>query len=132
MVRRKIRRKPVKKTEKTNSTKVKLNMGSLSFLAILIVSAVASLFVIPEVYSNIPLLLIALLGAIIAIDNITKNEELMFMVACATIMIVSLAFTSYIALPEALRIFIAHLAIAFGVGGFIVALGAILKLGWTK
>jgi len=132
MARRKIRRKPVVRSSSPDPTKVKLNTGSLSFLAILIVAAVGSLFTIPAEYGQIFLLLMGLLGAIIAIDNITKNEELMFMLACVTVIIVGLALSTYVVLPPALGLFVAHLSVAFGIAGFIVALGAILKLGWNK
>jgi hypothetical protein len=123
--------------KKLDPTRVSLNMGSLSFLAILIVAAMASLFEVPAEYAEIPLMVMALLGAIIAIDNITKNEELMFMVASLTVMMFALFLGSFgaliaLGLPDSLALFVIYISISFGIGGFIVALGAILKLGWNK
>jgi hypothetical protein len=132
MVRRRSKRsKKIKKTA-LDPTRVSLNMGSLSFLAILIAAAVFSLFSIPEEFAQWPILVMGLLGAIIAIDNITKSEELQFMVASITIMLVSLLLTTIMIIPDAVRLFVAYLSFAFGIAGFIVALGAVLKLGWTK
>lgn len=127
MLRRKIKRK-----SSISPSVLKLNAGSVSFIAILIVAAIGSLFSLGTEYQQLTLLLIGLFGSIIAIDNITKNEEMMFMISAITIIIVGLALTSFITLPEEMRLFIAHLSVAFGIGGFIVALGAILKLGWTR
>jgi hypothetical protein len=117
---------------KKSKTGVKLNMGSLSFIGILIIAAIASLFTIDASYAYVPTLLMAVLGAFIAIDNIRKDEEVRYMISVATLSIVTLSIINYLTLPTEMRLFLAGITVAFGISGFIVALGTILKLGWTK
>ncbi|MBL7160207.1 MAG: hypothetical protein ISS95_01470 [Candidatus Aenigmarchaeota archaeon] len=124
-----------KKVKGTNLTK-NLNMGLWSFIGILLAAAIPSLMVqffgfTLEGLGNIPTMILGILGAIIAIQNITKEEEINFMISVATLVIVVSAL-SLISLPASIRLFLIYLTIAFGISGFIVAMGKILKMGLTK
>jgi len=123
--------------EKVKKAKLmNLNIGFLTFIGILLTAAIPALLVqffgfTLESLGNIPTMLLGILGAIIAISNITKEEEINFMISVVTLVVV-ISVLSLITLPASVRLFLIYLTIAFGVSGFIVALGKILKMGLTK
>jgi len=122
-----------KRTKKTKKgIKLKLNIGNVSFLGIILVSGITAYFS-SLVSPLINILILAILGATIAIQNISKNEEINFMLAITTLTVVILGISlsplmNFI--TQEVNLFLANLVVAFGVAGFIVALGKILKMSW--
>lgn len=108
-------------------------MGTAWFLAIIIISALAVVF---PVDNTILWLILGICGAVVAIMNIKVREQIPFLVGVAslTVIIASLfiipAFSPVA--QSQLGKFLANLIIAFGVSGFIVALGVISKIELGK
>ncbi len=112
-------------------------LGDIAFIAIFIVAAIQSwgassadlavkaLFAAPTAT-----LLLGLAGAYLAVYNIRKNEETAFLLGVIGLSVVVLLLTTFVKMPEFFSLFLANIAVAFGVGGFIVALGLILRTGW--
>ena len=112
-------------------------LGDIAFISIFIVSAIQSwgassaveaikaLFAAPTAT-----LLLGLTGAYLAVYNIRKNEETAFLLGVIGLSIVVLLLTTFVKMPEFFSLFLANIAVAFGVGGFIVSLGLILRTGW--
>jgi len=110
--------------------KKKYTIGTAWFLAILIISFIG--IVIP-VNKTIIWLILGICGAIVAYKNIQKREENSFLIGTSALLIVIMMF---LLIPEFYKIalsflgdFLINLGIAFGVAGFVVALGLISRLG---
>jgi hypothetical protein len=108
--------------------KLKIGMGTAWFLAILILSALAAYMPADAVTLW---LILGIAGAIVAILNIRKNEEKMFLIASGSLILIIFAMVTlfYTLIPAELANFLLGLAVAFGVAGFIVSLGLIVRLG---
>lgn len=111
-------------------TKKKYTTRTIWFLAILLISLIG--IVIP-VNKMIIWLILGICGAIVAYENIQKKEENSFLIGTSALLIVIMMF---LLIPEFYRIamsflgdFLINLGIAFGVAGFVVALGLISRLG---
>ena len=75
-------------------------------------------------------LFLALLGAVMAVKHIRTDEGNEFLIAVTAFVVVSGVLITLIA--GELNAFLTNLIIGFGAGGFLVALGMIVKLGWKK
>ncbi len=114
---------------------VKVNQGTIWLLVIIIISIIGAL---PQVAVGMNVyyiyLILGLGGAVIAILNIKKNEEVNFLIAItALIVVVMLALPSILNEVQStstlmLIRFLVNLVTAFGVAGFIVSLGKIIKI----
>ncbi len=103
-----------------------MNWGSAAFALIFVLSAIFVYYPVGDLGA----LLLGILGALVAIRNIQRAEELGFLVAVIALMIVSSTIQNlYTGL---LSSFLVNLTLAFGVAGLIVALGLLVKLGWEK
>jgi len=112
--------------------KSKYTIGTAGFLAILIISILGS------VISNTTILwlILAICGAIVAIQNIQIKEENSFLIGTGTLIIV---ITAILIIPEfgsvsmsPIGSFLVNLVVGFGVAGFVVALGLISRLGLER
>ena len=125
-------------------TKSKYTMGTFWFLMIIVVSVVASFIPGNE---TIFWLILGICGAIVAITNIRIKEETSFLIGTSALLIVIISLFTLIpiVIPQLLITsdmvtvnltilgnFLVNLVIAFGVAGFIVALGLIARLGLEK
>ncbi len=109
----------------------KYTMGSIWFLAILILSAIGSS---PRMVNiQILWLLLMVCGAIVAIYNIRKQEEISFLIASATLLVIVICMqTTAFTIMPIVDMFVFNLGIAFGTAAFVVALALIAKLGLEK
>lgn len=114
-------------------SKNKYTIGTAGFLAILIISVLGS--VIP-IHTTILWLILAICGAIVAIQNIQIKEENSFLIGTATLIVVIIAI---LIIPEfgsvslsPIGSFLVNLVVGFGVAGFVVALGLISRLGLER
>lgn len=104
--------------------KAKIELGTIALIGIFILSA---LFVYYP-FGIAGTLLIALLGALMAVKHIQIEEENDFLIAITAFVVVTTALRT--ATIGELNSFLTHLIIGFGAGGFFVALGKLVKLGW--
>lgn len=105
------------------------NQGTIWFLGILIVSAVA---VFSDIEPTTAALVLGIFGAIVAILNITAEEETKYLVATTALIVIIMTWRAYMNLPDVLSLFLHYLVIGFSVSGFVVALALIAKLGLTR
>ena len=109
-------------------SKKKIEWGTWVFVGTVILAAILA-------YINLDVigyLILALLGAVIAIQNIMAKERTSFILATAALVIFILGLFVAVPLQEPLKEFLNNLIISFGVAGFVVALGEIVKLGSTR
>jgi len=104
------------------------NAADIALIGIFALAAIISYF---NLQNPVYTLLLGLAGALIAIENIKKNEEVTYMIAVATLIIV-IGAISLVSVPVQVTSFLANIAVAFGISGLIVALGTIVKLSWEK
>ena len=126
MARRKSRAVRAKKSKFHRYT-----MGTVWFLAILFLAAMGAS---PRLINiQIIWLLLMVCGAIVAIYNIRKQEEISFLIASVTLItiVICMQVSSFTILPI-VDMFIFNLGIAFGTAAFVVALALIAKLGLDK
>ena len=113
--------------------KAKYDLATIFFIGIIVVSIIGA--VVPMA-QGIIWLIIAVCGAIVAIQNIQIREENSFLIG--TIALVTI-LTAFLLIPEfrfalssPIGTFLFNLLVGFGVAGFIVALGLISRLGLKK
>ena len=116
---------------KAKKDKMKITLGDMAFVGIILVAAGAAYFTVPASYSYVPTLLLGLFGAILAIINIQREEETRFLISVIGLVVVTTVLL-LINLPTEASMFLVNLSVGFGIAGFIVALGNIVKLGWGK
>ena len=106
--------------------------GTFWFLAIFAIS-ILGIF-IPN--TAIIWLVLGISGAIVAYENIQKKEEVSYLVGVSSIVIITLMFLLFPVFTgkevPLLSDFLLNLGVAFGVSGFVVALGLITRLGLKK
>jgi len=114
-------------------SKKKYTTGTVWFLAILIVSLIG--IVIP-VNKMVIWLILGICGAIVAYKNIQRKEENSFLIGTSALLLIIMMI---LLIPDFYKIalsfvgdFLINLGIAFGVAGFVVALGLISRLGLEK
>lgn len=110
--------------------KVDYDLASVFFVGIIVISIIG---VIVPINSGIMWLILAICGAIVAIQNIQIKEENSFLIGTAALVIVLTAFLlvpQFGAMSESpIGTLFANLIVGFGTAGFIVALGLISRLG---
>ena len=108
----------------------KANQGTVWFLAIIILSALAA------VYSNFALeliMIVGICGAIVAIMNITKVEETRYIEASTALVVIITAWKLLGLLTHVmLETFLTGLLVGFGVAGFVLAISLIAKIGLDR
>jgi len=106
-------------------------MGTVWFLAILFLSAIGAS---PRLINiQIIWLLLMVCGAIVAIYNIRKQEEIPFLIASVTLIVIVICMqVSSFTVLSIIDMFVFNLGIAFGTAAFVVALALIAKLGLDK
>ena len=112
--------------------KNKYTAGTFWFLAIFVIS-VLGVF-IPN--TTIVWLVLGISGAIVAYENIQRKEEVSYLVGISSMIIITLMFLLFPVFTgkevPLLSDFLLNLGVAFGVSGFVVALGLITRLGLEK
>jgi len=109
----------------------KYTLGTVWFLAILLLAIFGAS---PAVFNRDLLwLLLAICGAIVAIYNIQKKEEISFLIASSTLLIIVIFMqVSGFSVTSMVDNFIFNLGVAFGAAAFVVALALVAKLGLEK
>ena len=110
--------------------KIKPNMGTAWFLAIILIAILAAYFS-TAIEQYILYLILAICGAMVAAYNITIKEENQFLLATAALIIVSNAFM-LMSIDSIIKEFLSNLVVGIGVAGFIVAISLIFKLSIDK
>jgi hypothetical protein len=114
---------------KNKKAKKKYNTGTFWFLAIIVVSIIGAATTGSRaiVWS-----IIGICGAIVAYKNIQKREEMSFLIASSSLLIVMMAFMLISdfqgAMFPLLRGFLINIMVGFGVADFVVALGLLSKI----
>jgi len=113
-------------------TRSRLTLGTIVFL-------LAYLLTFPDFQGDITLtLVLALAGATIAIFNIQIKEQQPFLIAITALNIIIISWLVASQMwevshrLEVLNVFLANLAVGFGVAGFIVAMAEVIQLGAKK
>lgn len=104
----------------------KFDLGAAALLGVFVFSALFVYY--PAGTAGIAF--IGLLGALMAVKHIRLAEENEFLISVTAFVVVSTALLTLI--TGELKGFLTNLMIGFGVGGFFVALGKMVKLGWGK
>lgn len=113
--------------------KSKYDLATIFFVGIIIFSAIGA---IAPITSGIIWLIIAVCGAVVAIQNIKISEENSFLIGVIALVTILTAFLIIpefrFALSSQIGVFFFNLLVGFGVAGFIVALGLISRLGLKR
>jgi hypothetical protein len=113
--------------------KSKYDLATIFFVGIIIFSAIGA---IAPITSGIIWLIIAVCGALVAIQNIKISEENSFLIGVIALVTILTAFLIIpefrFALSSQIGVFFFNLLVGFGVAGFIVALGLISRLGLKR
>ncbi len=117
------------KNSKTTKSKMRVSFGTLAFLGIFIVAYAANWM---QSYASETLLLAGLLGMVVAIFNIRKNEEKDFLVAITAFLVAVLVLSLILGYISLLSTFLTYLAVGFGVSGMITAFYMIIRLGYNE
>ncbi|HIQ49953.1 MAG TPA: hypothetical protein EYH56_02030 [Nanoarchaeota archaeon] len=122
-------RKSSKAAKKTTTTETLSNftVGTVAFVAIFLL-AYAALYTEAPMQTAI-ILLLAILGVIVAIFNITTQQEINFLIAVTALNVILISWHQLLGLPEMAKTFLTNLAIAFGAAGLVIALAVIIRLG---
>ena len=75
------------------------------------------------------ILLLAIFGVIVAIFNITAQQEINFLISVTALNVILISWHQLLGLPELAKTFLTNLAIAFGAAGLVIALAVIIQLG---
>ena len=112
----------------------KYNMGTIWFLTLILIAVVGATPAI--VNREIIWMLVGICGAMVAIENIQKNEEISFLIGTSSIILVVI---SLMTIPQLAQFtvsmignFLINIAFGFGVSAFSVAMGLIARLGLEK
>ncbi len=113
--------------QKPQAKKSSITLGTIAFILIFLL-AYAGLFTASESTHAIILLLLAILGAVVAIFNITLIEEANFLIALTALNVIFLVWHQVLNLSGMAKLFLLHLTVAFGTAGFIIAFAMIIQL----
>jgi len=119
-------RKSAKNVKKQPSTGT-ITVGTIAFVAIFLL-AYAGIYASQEMQTLVALLL-AILGVIVAIFNITLKEETNFLIAVTALNVILISWYMLLGLPGIAKAFLTNLAVAFGAAGLVIALAVIIQLG---
>lgn len=121
------KKKAVKgKSLKTREERSNFTVGTVAFVIIFLL-AYASLYVEASMQTAI-ILLLAILGVIVAIFNVTIKEEISFLVSVTALNVILISWHQLLGLPEMAKAFLTNLAVAFGAAGLVIALAVIIQL----
>ncbi len=112
---------------KSEANKSNITLGTIAFILIFLL-AYAGLFTVSESTHAVILLLLAILGAVVAIFNITLIEEANFLIALTALNVIFLVWHQMLKLSPLAKLFLLHLTVAFGTAGFIIAFAMIIQL----
>jgi hypothetical protein len=101
----------------------RLKWGALALLCIFVVAAAAAYMPFPPT----DMLVLALLGAYMALRNVQIGEETKFITAVVGLVLVDFVLAALV--PDMLARFLTNLTVAFGAAGLLIALGLLVKLG---
>ncbi len=105
------------------------SFGTVAFAAIFVISYLMVTFSVSDAVS---ILILAILGAAVGIFNITKKEEINFLVAITSLNVIIAVWSLVLDMPSMLQSFLTYLSISFGVAGLMIALAVIIRLGWNR
>lgn len=127
----KSRRSRRSRSRRVKSKGHKYTMGSVWFLAIIILGLIGAF---PSMLNReILWLLLMVCGAIVAIHNIRKDEEVTFLIATTSLLVILVCMkVAAVSIIPLIDLFIYNIAIGFGTAAFVVALALIAKLGLEK
>lgn len=114
--------------------KRKYTIATVLFLGIIVFSVIGAFPLFID--QTIVWMIVGICGALVAIENIKRNEENSFLIGTTGLLVIVIAmltiphFSSV--LSNELMRFLVNLAFAFGIAGFVVALGLITRLGLEK
>jgi len=126
---------------KERKTKSILDFGILDFktawfLLLLILAALGSVTQFVEFISiGVFWLILGILGAIVALIDVRKNEEQAFLLGIIGLMIITTALSiipNFSQITGALGNFLINLSVGFGLAGLVVALSLIARIGLNK
>ena len=113
--------------------KSKYDLATIFFIGIIIFSAIGA---IAPITTGIIWLIIAICGAMVAIQNIRISEENPFLIGVIALVTI---LTPFLMIPDFrnalgshLFVFFYNLMVGFGVAGFIVAIGVVSRLSLKK
>jgi hypothetical protein len=102
----------------------RMNWGAVSLVGIFVVAAAAAYMPFPPV----DYLLLALLGAYMALRNVQVGEETEYITGVVGLVLVDFVLAALV--PDLLARFLTNLTVGFGAAGMLIALGLLVKLGW--
>lgn len=118
---------------KNKKAKAGYDMATIFFAGIIVLSAVGA---IAPIQSGIMWLVVAICGAVVAIQNIRISEENSFLLGVIALVAVLAAMLTVpeisAVLGQTLGGFFLNMIVGFGVSGLIVALGLLSRLGIKK
>ncbi len=121
-------RKTVRKTKKQKVKEQSFTVGTIAFVAIFLL-AYAALYAETMTHTAI-ILLLAILGIIVAIFNVTVRQETDFLIAVTALNVILISWYQLLGdLPVMAKTFLTNLAVAFGAAGLVIALALIIQLG---
>jgi len=118
---------------KKSKARAGYDMATIFFAGIIILSAIGA---IAPVQAGIMWLVVAICGAVVAIQNIRISEENSFLLGVIALVAVLTAMLTVpdisLAMGQTLGSFFLNMIVGFGVSGLIVALGLLSRLGIKK
>ncbi len=115
------------KRSSVSQTQTTFTVGTVAFIAIFLL-AYAGLYLEPSMQTAVVLLL-AIFGVIVAIFNVTAQQEINFLVSVTALNVILISWHQLLGLPEMAKMFLTNLAVAFGAAGLVIALAVIIQLG---
>jgi len=112
-------------------TSIVPNLGTACFLGLIVVAIIAS-FGSLAISTDVIWLVLGILGALVAIYNITKEEEMHFLMATAGLIVVFLGMVQLGSIDGMLKSFFEYMTMGLGVAGFIVGFSLIIKMSLDK
>ncbi|MBI2128791.1 hypothetical protein HYU07_00985 [Candidatus Woesearchaeota archaeon] len=107
-------------------------MGIASFLVGAVIAIVMGAFNLPAEYAAIEVIIIAILGLVVGLLNITDKEKMLYLVATITMIAIFSSFNSVLekvpVFNDALSKMLQNLTVFIASGGFIVALKSFLDI----
>lgn len=107
-------------------------IGIASFLIGAVIALVMGAFNLPAEFAAMELILLAILGLVVGMLNITDKEKMLYLVATITMIVIFSSFSSALenvpVFNDALNKMLQNLTVFIASGGFIVALKSFLDI----
>ncbi len=123
-----VRKKKNVKSAKKQQKKSKITVGTVAFVSIFLLAFIG--LYTPESMKVTMYLILAILGVIVSIFNITAKQEIDFLVSVGALIVILLSWHVFFNLPAITKTFIEYLLVSFGTAGFVIALAVIIQLGY--